>query len=398
MKQQLALSFAALCLPLVATTCAVPPDINFLTCDPEQLFPSARCLAEFADAGVDATPTNQPTDFDPWLIPPAQWRPSCDGFCAPNPSGMSADLFSSEPVTLYIGPNNAEPLECPPSAPTEKWRLYDELVAPPAACEACSCEASKGECLQPPEKIELRAGTCGESGVAVSPFDGPTNWTGACSKEGGLSADTMCGNEPCAQSVWAAPLNTPAGDACSPTTEIPLSTKEFTWKTRAIACQTDTPIGACDSTTQYCAAQPGPEWLTCVYAEGVYNLSDCPNEYNASVHHFYPYDPVDDRGCSDCSCGAPMGSACIGNLRVYNDAACSTEFVNMPLGSMGENCTNIIPAGRAVGAKRVTDLTYLPGTCGSSGGEPKGSASANAARAVTFCCMNPSVPTKTIPE
>lgn len=401
MKQRLVVGLAALFLPLVSATCAVPPDISSGECDPNPFYPVAKCVERSADAGTDgdAEPTKMPTDFeDPWVTPPKNWRPTCDGFCAPGPSGPSAGLFDHVPITLFVGPNDGTPLECPSSAPTEKWRLYDELVAPPAACEACSCEASKGECLQPPEKIEIHAGACGESGVASSPFDGPANWTGTCSSEGGLSAGVMCGSEPCAQSAWASPLNAPSGDSCKPTISIPSATKEFSWKTRAIACEANTQNGACNSITQYCAAEPGPEWATCVYAEGDYELNDCPNEYNASVHHFYPYEPLDGRECSECSCGAPIGSACIGNLRVYEDATCAKEFANAPLGSMGEGCVNIIPAARTVGAKRVTDLAYLPGTCGPIGGEPKGTASPSTGKAVTFCCMKPGPPTKSIPE
>ena len=394
MKRKVVMALATLVVPLVAATCGAPADIVPAECKADAIYPDPYCEKLFADAGTDgdadAAPSKSPMDFeDPGLSPEA-WQPCGQGFCAPEPSGASAGLFKNEPVTLFIGPNDTTPLACPPSAPTEKWRLYDELVAPPAACEACSCAASKGECLQPPEKIEIRAGACGESGVAFSPFDGPANWTGTCSSDGGLSAGAMCGNEPCAQSVWAAPLPPPSGDACTPTTSIPTVTKEYSWKTRAIACQAGTPNGACKSETQFCVAAPGHEWLSCVYEQGVYDLSDCPDEYNASAHHLYPDEPIDDRGCSDCSCGAPAGSACIGNMRVYADAACSNEFVNMPLGLMSDNCTGVIPAGRAVGSKRVTDLAYLPGSCGPSGGQPKGTATVNPARAVTFCCMKPS--------
>ena len=115
-------------------------------------------------------------------------------------------------------------------------------------------------------------------------------------------------------------------------------------------------------------------------------------EYKASVHRLYPEAPIDDRGCTECACGAPVGSACFGNMPLYEDAACSTEFVNVLLGSMSEGCTNIIPAGRAIGAKRVTDLAYLDGTCGPTGGEPKGVATGDTANAVTFCCIKGSPP------
>jgi hypothetical protein len=171
-----------------------------------------------------------------------------------------------------------------------------------------------------------------------------------------------------------------------------LSTKEFAWTTRAIACEAKTEQDACTSEKQYCVADLGPEWLTCVHKQGIHNLSDCPVEYNASVHRLYPYEPIDDRGCAACSCGAPVGSACIGKMRIYDDAACSTDLATMPIGSMGEACVNVIPAGSAIGVKRLTDLAYLAGTCGPSGGEPKGMATGNTANAVTFCCMKPSPP------
>jgi len=389
---------------IILGACSAPPSYAPGDCDPNADFPSARCLALLADAGTDADadaePTKEPMGVDDLGLDPAKWQPCGEGNCAPIASGQSAGLFKHVPVTLYVGPNDGTSLECPPSAPTEKWRLYDELVAPPAKCDPCTCEASKGDCSQPPEKIEIRAGACGASGVPFSPFDGPPNWTGTCSSEGGLSAGAMCGNQPCAQSVWASPLAPPKGDACLPTSSIPLPTKEFAWKTRAIACEAETPTGACKSTTQYCAAEPGSEWLTCVYEKGVYALGDCPVEYSASVHRLYPYEPLDDRGCVECSCGAPTGSACTGMLRLYDDAACSAEVVPLLLGSMGEGCTNIIPAGRAIGAKRVTDLAYFAGTCGPSGGEPKGLATGNTANAVTFCCMKPSPPKtpQTVPK
>ncbi len=290
------------------------------------------------------------------------------------------------PVTLWVGPDGPVPLECPDTAPTEMFRLYDDLVAPPAKCDACTCEPSKGECSKPPVKIEIRAGTCAETGAISVPFDGPTNWDGSCTNQGGLSTGTMCGNEPCAQSVWAAPLDPPIGDTCDATKKNPSFTKEHSWRTRAIACQAPTTNNACAFKTSHCVAKPGPEWLSCVYQQGAHTLDVCPDNYRDSVHTLYPNAPVDDRGCNDCACGAPIGSACIGNMRLYDDAACLSERVNMLLGSMSESCTSVVPAGLGIAAKRVTDLTYLSGMCGASGGEAVGNAITDAQHAMTFCC------------
>jgi len=58
----------------------------------------------------------------------------------------------------------------------------------------------------------------------------------------------------------------------------------------------------------------------------------CPDNY----HIVYTDEPVDDRECNECACGAPIGSACIGKTRLYDAPTCS----NVLLGSMGEGCTN----------------------------------------------------------
>lgn len=370
-------------LVLILGACSAPPNYWAGECDPNAYFPADDCLELLAaDAGTDASDAGM--NFG---------TPPCyGGDCAQVPKGEFAGNWESVPVTLWIGPNGPTPLTCPETAPTEKFRLYDELIAPPAACEPCACEPSKGQCTKPPATIEIHAGICGESGVISVPFSGPANWDGSCTNQGALPMGTLCGNEPCAQSVWASPLDAPIDDACAAMTTIPAFTKEHTWKTRAIACQAPTNNGACGSENSFCVAKPGPEWLACVYQKGIHALSACPDNYSDSAHTFYPQEPLDNRGCSECACGAPEGSACVGALRLYEDAACSKEIVNAPIGSMGEACSNIIPQGRFIGAKRTTDLAYLPGTCGASGGEPRGNAAMAADQAVTFCCRKPERP------
>jgi hypothetical protein len=368
-------------LALILHACSAPYEYAPTDCDPNADFPYEACLKKFADAGADAESGDD-------MIQRGT-APCFGGDCAEEPKGEFAGNWEKVPVALWVGPNGPTPLACPESAPTEMFRLYDELVAPPAACEACTCEASKGDCNKPPSTIEVRAGMCGEAGVMSVPFSGPANWDGSCTNESGLAKGTLCGNEPCAQSVWAAPLDPPTNDACSATTKIPSFTKEHTWKTRAIACQATTQNGACGTENSFCVAKPGPEWLSCVYQQGIHKLDACPANYRESVRTLYENAPSDDRACTECSCGAPTGSACVGGLRFYEDATCTNEFVNMPVGSMSDNCTSTVLAGRAIGSKRVTNLAYLSGTCAASGGEPYGSATADSARAVTFCCGKP---------
>jgi hypothetical protein len=366
---------------LTLAACSAPPSYWPGDCDPNADFPDPDCVKLYADAGTDAADAANAFKFGT--------APCFGGDCAQEPKGEFGGNWEKVPVALWVGPDGPTPLNCPETAPTEMFRLYDDLVAPPAACEACTCEASKGECTTPPAKIEIRAGTCAESGVMSVPFNGPANWDGSCTNQGGLSTGVMCGNEPCAQSVWASPLDAPSGDACSATTKIPSFTKQHAWKTRAIACEATTDNNACGSKSSYCVAKPGPEWLACVYQKGVHTIDVCPDNYRDSVHTLYPDEPVDDRNCNECACGTPLGSGCLGKMGVYDDASCSKEIVNLLLGSMGEGCTNIIPQGHAIAAKGIIDLAYLSGTCGASGGEPRGNAVVDANRGTTFCCLKP---------
>ncbi|MDI3290841.1 hypothetical protein QHF83_46440 [Polyangium sp. 15x6] len=98
-----------------------------------------------------------------------------------------------------------------------------------------------------------------------------------------------------------------------------------------------------------------------------------------------PHEPIDDLGCEACECGA-VGSACMGSLRLYDDAVCSSQFAQASLASTKEKCVDVLPPGRAIGAKAVTGVTYVHGTCSRSGGTPKGSASPNKNSASTFSC------------
>ena len=133
--------------------------------------------------------------------------------------------------------------------------------------------------------------------------------------------------------------------------------------------------------------QPLP-WHKCVWRSGV--QESCPANYSAE--RFVMYDDakvIDNRECSECTCSAPVGGACVGTVRLYDDAACGAEFAKQPIASYGKQCTNIYPAGRAIGSKAITDVAYVPGTCAPSGGEPIGEAHPDSADAVTFCCLSP---------
>jgi hypothetical protein len=105
----------------------------------------------------------------------------------------------------------------------------------------------------------------------------------------------------------------------------------------------------------------------------------------------FPKEPIDDRGCAACSCGAPMGSACEGGLRLSADGTCVADFVTLQVGSMAPMCYDFVVPGKAIGSKAIVNRTYWPGVCAASGGGAIGSATADVTKAVTFCCMDPYV-------
>ncbi|TKD03151.1 hypothetical protein [Polyangium fumosum] len=370
----------AVLFPTLAA-CSAPDTFVQSRCDPNAPIPDEYCRGLLADAGADGGGNDAAAPG-----PTPQSMGTCTEACVPVPSG-GAGYWSEVPVSVRFDKPEALPKFCPSSVPNEKFRLFDELVAPPAACEACACEPSEGTCEGgPPQTIEIRAGTCFESAAVSLPFSGPAGWDGSCTSSNALPAGASCGGEFCAQSVLASALPGPTSESCAPKSAAPSFTTEREWKLGALACMANTNDDTCgeSATKRYCVADPGPDYLYCVHGEGV--LEPCPDNYNHERHEMYPEEPLDDRGCEACECGAPVGSVCVGSLHLYDDATCSSQFEQAGLASTDEKCIDILPDGRAIGAKAVTGVTYVHGTCGSSGGAPKGSASPNKISAITFCC------------
>ncbi|MDI1432826.1 hypothetical protein [Polyangium sorediatum] len=290
-------------------------------------------------------------------------------------------------MLLWVGPASDMPAFCPKEVPYEKYRRYSGLVAPPATCESCSCEKPEGTCSGLPASIEIRTNACEQSGGMSVPFDGPAGWDGSCTSEAALPAGAQCGGQPCAQYVGASALPGPIEEGCAVTAETPAFTKERSWLLGGLACEVEELDGACPESRR-CMQDLSLPWLQCVALTGEHT---CPGNYSYARFVMFDKEPVDDRGCNACTCGAPEDGLCVASLHVYEDPACalqSTE-VQVPLASTDTGCGKILPAGRAVGSKAITDLTYVPGTCSASGGEPIGEAREDMNTAVTFCCTYP---------
>ena len=273
--------------------------------------------------------------------------------------------------------------------PNEQFRLYRELDAPPATCDACACAEAEGECTGLPAEIQIQSGPCGATDVITTSFGGPTNWDGSCTNEYAMVAGKMCGAVPCAQSVRATVLPPPTNEACKPKEKFPTQKTTMTWTIGLLACSAVREETDCGSTKAYCVNHlAGPGWQHCIHRVGMHNKCPANYPYNATVA--YRGNVVDDRGCAECTCGAAQGGGCLATMAVYDDGACSQSpaAVNN-VSSFGELCFNVQPPGRPLGSKTMSLPTYLPGTCLASGGEPIGKAIPDEDEAVTFCCASP---------
>ena len=118
----------------------------------------------------------------------------------------------------------------------------------------------------------------------------------------------------------------------------------------------------------------------CLYREGE---RDCPPAW--SIRHVFYENFDDSAACTPCTCSDPMGGVCSGLISVYQDGGCSTPLVSYFTTSddSAATCTGVLP-GAALGSKEVTDVSYQPGSCAPSGGDPVGDPIP--LQPSTFCC------------
>jgi hypothetical protein len=159
-----------------------------------------------------------------------------------------------------------------------------------------------------------------------------------------------------------------------------------TWKTSAVGYD----VPGCNAGESCLPSVEGlpSGFRTCIYKRGEH---ECPAEWSGDRRVVYERSAdkpgyLDDRNCSPCACGAPAGSLCVGQLRVFEDGACSKLISADPFTSFEGQCTNIFPPGKAIGSKEIVGLEYLPGACEVIGGEPIGAAIPDETQSVTFCC------------
>ena len=299
----------------------------------------------------------------------------CLGDCIPiGPAG-----FRREPLLLWTGDAIAVDPGCPAHAKGEYWTGQTGLVASPD-CPLCTCGTS--ECVLPVGIAASPGPLCG--GPTFTDLLASVPWDGSCTSPTTLDPGTF-------GSVVIPP---PMASPCE-VVEVPPPPKaggDFSWTTRARACD-GLVHGRCDQSDLMCsptAKPPPPGFRQCiVYTDAVDEnaLPACPEAY---PEQFVFYADVDDqRKCTPCDCGEPLGNQCIAAVSAYQDTACGEQsfalFENAAIAlGQGTSCITTM-AGGALGSMSASWMVNELGACVPSGGQPYGEA--KPAKAKVFCCQ-----------
>ncbi len=295
--------------------------------------------------------------------------PDCDaGYeCSPPvPVGWQG------PVALWEGPGNAAPPGCGSAGgfPAEEADGQDGLIVSGAVCSGCGCSAPQG--------VACQVATIGlyDSANCSGPKGQLTVAGDVCVAFVTTSIDPESVSLDAAPSAGGACLPSPLGNPVLP----PLS-----WSSRARACGDADEGGGCGAGA--CLPRPAAPFAEepCIYAAG-----DVACPAGAwSMRVVYYQDVADTRACTSCSCGAPSGTSCNGNAKLYTDNVCSVDQVTVP--SLGQ-CAPLPPDPTPPPPPYLSLRSVLyhgtptaAGSCAASGGAPTGTAIPT--DPVTFCCL-----------
>ncbi len=279
------------------------------------------------------------------------------------------------PTLLWFGAADQVP-ECPRGATTISYEGNADLVAP-SLCEACTCDPPTGSCALP---STLTASTlaCNIPGGSTTSFNAPTPWNGSCDS-------TTKTPDGAAHSLTIDPM-TITENGCASGPPIAAKVVSLRWDTFARGCDVDLPDGPLDRSICLPDDLLPPGFALCIFQRGDEVCPTDPKNLFTERHVFYQR-VQDDRQCSECSCGAPVGSACTAAISIYkgNDLTCSgPALVSIPVSSQSSTCLDIQLPGQALGSRSAGPTTYLPGTCPPMGGDASGSAIPT--KPSTLCC------------
>ncbi|APR80641.1 Hypothetical protein A7982_05988 [Minicystis rosea] len=301
----------------------------------------------------------------------------CAGRCLPlAPNGWDAPSLVAMGSELEVPP-------CPSVAPKLGYEAHAGLDTAALPCGACQCQPPVGSCGLP-TALTASSTTCAgtDPGAVHTPFNPPVDWDGGCTDTDGIPPNQACGGGPCVRSLTIGPLSlTEVG--CTPEqTPIPKNDSS-SWSHFARSCIGASP-GSCGDSALGCVPAAPPGFRVCVFHDGD---KDCGDPWLAPYtdkHLFYD-GLLDTRSCSPCACDPPLGSVCTASISVYPDGACAGPSTNTNLVDSSQSICIDTLAGVGLMSKSASNVTYAPGACQPSGGDPIGTVEPMGP--VTFCCL-----------
>jgi hypothetical protein len=308
------------------------------------------------------------------------------------------------PKLVWFGPKAPAPEGCTGDLGSVDVISYFDLQgASSEGCPQCACSSLEGSCSPRPDSIYLHSALCNDPPAPTMDFGAPEDWDGSCSNNHKVAADAECpvsSGIPCAHSIYVSGLPPPKEEGCKPIT-IPVAeaiSDVPKWGKVAFSCNpppiADDPINPWCHTGVILPYRPNDKaWRYCVRPtqKGVYECLGS-NDYIFPILT-YPENAIDDqRYCTECGCDV-SGSTCYGTFGIYEDDTCTKLLTQDLISSDTSTCSDINPAGLAVGSKQLKDLWYLPGKCEPTGGLPAGTVELDTTDAVLWCCTE-EIPTK----
>ena len=267
------------------------------------------------------------------------------------------------PIAVYLGAPDDPAPTCASAWPSETTTFAGPVDAPPASCDACTCDPPTGgscglaativndalQCFQIESTLmPAAADTC----ASFSTSDLNTGFRG--------QIPPITSPASCAPAGGAATLPPPA------------------WSQRAVVCS-DAPVGlGCLGVGEVCAPRPAAPFGAKLCVEQVGDLDCPPGAYTQKTTLFGGAD--DTRSCSACACGNPGGATCSGTTTIFDGPGCVNPLVDVP---HNNTCVQLSSA-----PSLSLSYRYKPGTpggtCNASGGAPLGNVTPK--DPVTVCC------------
>jgi hypothetical protein len=318
---------------------------------------------------------NRYGDLDPCCIDKtnACGSDECDGECMPT----NADInWSKEPVLFWFGDVDQAPTTCPDST-EDRWEGYADPIS---VGECIGCVCGDPACVLPASVIASDAAGC----------NGPTFTNLSIASDGSCSTGDVKPN-----ALQSLAILSPTVSACTPSLAPITVPKDLRfpdiWGKKGVVCS-GSGNGKCSATGDVCvpSTKPPSGFMQCIYNLNKGDeLSPCPDEgkENGYSRKIIIYEEIDDKvACTECKCGAPVGSECTAAVSAYQDMSCATPiFENYVVFSGNPQCATVGPNLPLQGVTS-TWITNQPGACTPSGGQRTGKVDVDPTTAHAFCC------------